>query len=164
MRTLVVAALALAVAAPASAADLPKRKSGLWDLKMSAAGTPGGAQTMQMCIDEKTDNAAQQSAGAMGKEACTKQDIRREAGRMVVESVCKFGESTATTRSVFTGSFDSAYKVDIKSTYDPPLAGMKEGGTVIEAKWLGPCKPDQKPGDVILANGMKINMNDAKAK
>jgi hypothetical protein len=30
----------------------------------------------------------------------------------------------------------------------------------IEAKWLNACKPDQKPGDMIMANGRKINIVD----
>ena len=30
----------------------------------------------------------------------------------------------------------------------------------IEAKWTGPCKSDQKPGDVIMPNGMKMNVGD----
>jgi hypothetical protein len=28
----------------------------------------------------------------------------------------------------------------------------------MEAKWLGPCAADQKPGDVIMSNGVKINI------
>ena len=32
----------------------------------------------------------------------------------------------------------------------------------MEAKWLGPCKGDQKPGDMILPGGMKINVNDMR--
>jgi hypothetical protein len=30
----------------------------------------------------------------------------------------------------------------------------------IEATWLGPCKADQKPGDMVMANGMKMNIRD----
>ena len=65
---------------------------------------------------------------------------------------------------MFTGSFDTSYKADINATYDPPLMGMKEGRTLVEARWVGPCKADQRPGDVILSNGMKINMNDVQRK
>ena len=164
---LCITVLAAAIAVPASAADMPKRKSGLWDVKVTHVGTasaPADAQSMQMCVDTKTDNALHQSAAAGGKQSCTRQDVRQEGNRTVVDSVCKFGESTATTRAVFTGSFDSAYTVDIKTTYNPPFMGSKEGNTAMEARWVGPCKADQKPGDVILGNGMKINMNGATGK
>jgi hypothetical protein len=30
----------------------------------------------------------------------------------------------------------------------------------VEAKWLGACTADQKPGDMIMGNGMKMNIND----
>jgi hypothetical protein len=31
---------------------------------------------------------------------------------------------------------------------------------VLDAKWTGPCKPGQRPGDVILQDGQKINDAD----
>ena len=47
-----------------------------------------------------------------------------------------------------TGSFDSAFKAVHKSTYRPPLEGMREVTMTMNARWTGPCKPGQKPGDV----------------
>ena len=166
LRAVCVAGLA-SVALAAAAQDLPKRKSGLWEIKTTSLGTgkaaPGAeGASVQLCIDEKTDDAVTQQAIGMAKQNCSKQDIRRSGNQMVIDSVCKFGETTATTHSVFTGSFDSSYRVETRSTYDPPMMGMKEGNALIEAKWLGACKPDQRPGDMILGNGMKINMNDQK--
>ena len=32
--------------------------------------------------------------------------------------------------------------------------------TTIEAKWLGACKADQKPGDIVMPGGMKMNIKD----
>ena len=32
--------------------------------------------------------------------------------------------------------------------------------TTIEAKWLGACKPDQKPGDIMMPGGIKMNIKD----
>ena len=34
------------------------------------------------------------------------------------------------------------------------------GTTTIEAKWLGACKADQKPGDIVMPGGMKMNIKD----
>jgi hypothetical protein len=161
----VTALAATCLAATAAAEDFPKRKSGLWEIRTGSGNTGAGAAkadsaTVQMCIDEKTDNAVQQQTAGMVKQSCSKQDIKRTGGTIVVDSVCRFGDTTATTRSVFTGSFDSSYKVETKSTYDPPMHGMREGTAVIQARWLGPCKADQRPGDMILPSGVKINMND----
>jgi hypothetical protein len=66
--------------------------------------------------------------------------------------------TTVTTRSVITGRFDSAYKADIKSTYEPPMHGMRESSSLVDVKWLGPCKPGQKPGDISMP-GMPEGLN-----
>jgi hypothetical protein len=85
--------------------------------------------------------------------------VRREGDKLFVDAVCKLDHTstTATTHAVVTGNADSAYKVESKSTYDPPLRGNAEGSTVLEARWAGPCKPGQRPGDVILPNGTKVS-------
>jgi len=85
--------------------------------------------------------------------------MHKEGDKIVAESVCKLENSTAKTRAIFTGNFDSAYKADIKSTYEPPVGGMKEASSVIEAKWLGPCKSGQKPGDIVMPGMPNLNMD-----
>jgi hypothetical protein len=113
-----------------------------------------------MCIDQKTDNMAQQMGESVAREACSKQQIRREGNKIVGESVCKIGETTATSRTLFSGEFDRAYHGEIRTKYSPPLMGKDENVTLIDAKWTGPCKDDQKPGDMIMPNGMKINIHE----
>jgi hypothetical protein len=155
----IVSTLALAAAllpSPASADDLPKRKSGLWEIKMSMAGMPTGMGPMQTCVDEKSDDITQQQAQAQAKKSCSRNDIKREGDRVLVHSVCQFDKTTATSDAVFSGRFDAGYRGDIKTTYSPPLAGHKEAQMTIEAKWLGPCKAGQKPGDVMV-NGKTFN-------
>ena len=64
---------------------------------------------------------------------------------------------------VVTGDFNSAYvvKVNSKRSGGPAAPGMPaETNMTIEAKWLGPCKPGQKAGDMILPGGQKINVLD----
>jgi hypothetical protein len=152
--------LALALASPAAAAsdNQPKRKSGLWEIKMSGEQTPG-MPAIQQCVDEKTDDLMTKDMGENQKTQCSKNETRKEGDKLVAESVCKIENSTVKTRAVFTGRFDSAYKADIKSSYDPPLRGMKEASSVIEAKWLGPCKAGQRPGDVSIPGMPNINMD-----
>lgn len=41
------------------------------------------------------------------------------------------------------------------------MPGAAPGGETqmtIAAKWLGPCAAGQKPGDVMMGNGMKVNV------
>jgi hypothetical protein len=142
----------------ALAIDLPKRKSGLWDIKVTRSGGNRPPQGMQMCIDQKTDSLAQQLGDNFAREACSKRDIRREGGKIVADSICKIGESTATSHTVFSGDFERTYHGEIRTKYDPPLMNRTESLTLIEAKWIGACKADQQPGDMIMPNGMKINV------
>jgi hypothetical protein len=152
-----VAIVALATAIPALSADLPRRKSGLWEI--STATGQGQSVAATMCVDQKADDLSRQLAGA--GVTCSKQDVRREsATRYVFDSVCQFGESTATSRAVFTGSFDSQYDVEITAKYAPPMMGMSEGRSTIRSRWLGPCKAGQKPGDLMMPNGTTINVLD----
>jgi hypothetical protein len=156
--------LALFAATPAGALDLPARKAGLWDMKMTFEGRNLPAQAMQHCIDAETDKLMNSIGGNMGQERCSKQDVQKIGSTIVVDSVCKVGGATVTSHGVVSGDFNSAYTVKVTSTRDGAAApGMPAGGTsntTIEAKWTGACKPDQKPGDIIMAGGRKINILD----
>jgi len=151
--------------AEAFSIELPQRKTGLWDIKISRTGTNRpSSQTIQMCIDQKTDNIAQQMGESFVKASCSKQQIRREGNRIVGDSVCQIGETTATSHTVFSGEFDRAYHGEIRTKYSPPLMGKNENLTLFDAKWIGPCQADQKPGDMIMPNGMKINIREMQQK
>jgi hypothetical protein len=156
-RCIVLTTLAALPLADAAAADLPRRKSGLWEISTSTS--QGQAVAAKMCIDQSTDDLTRQLAGA--GVTCSKQDVRREGNRYTIDSVCKFGESTATSRAVFTGSFDRQYDVDITAKYSPPMMGISEGRSTIRARWLSPCKPGQRPGDIVMPNGMTLNVLDS---
>jgi hypothetical protein len=73
-----------------------------------------------------------------------------------IDSVCSVAGRNATSHAVVTGSFDSAYTMTVASKSDVgPGINM-----TIAAKWLGPCQADQKPGDLILPGGIKMNLRD----
>lgn len=141
-----------------SAAELPKRKPGLWEINMQMEGAPSmGA--MQQCIDKNTDNLMQQQAGEE-KPECSVMDVKAAGNRVTIHSVCKVEGSTATTDGVFEGSFETNYKGTMKTRFNPPLQGMAESNMTQQARWLGPCKPGQKPGDVIMPNMGGFNVNE----
>jgi hypothetical protein len=151
------------------AADYPPRKPGLWEIRTGGPGAMSGsgsaaekaaAQTIQQCIDAKSDQALRDMGMGMGKDMCSRQEMRNEGGTLVVDSVCTIGPTTATSHAVITGDMSSAYRMESTSTYKPPLMGKTEGKVTLEAKWVGPCKADQKPGDMFTPNGMKMNVLD----
>ncbi len=151
---------AIFLAASAQADDLPKRKSGLWEIRMQMSGMPAQAQApMQMCIDQNTDNVIQERSRE--KVNCPVMEIKRSGNNKVnIHAVCKNAGITSTTDAVITGNFENSYRNDMTIRYDPPQHGMKEMTGTQEARWLGPCKPGQKPGDVIIAGMPQINMQE----
>jgi Protein of unknown function (DUF3617) len=164
-RRLALIGLALLIAVPAAAEDLPTRKAGLWEIHMAFVGRKLPAQTIKQCIDAATDKLMNNQYGSSSEHDCSKRDIRHAGSTMTVDSVCNISGATTTSHAVVTGSFDSAYTMDVTSTREGgrPIPGMKPGGGThmkLDAKWLGPCEAGQKPGDMMMANGMTINVLD----
>ena len=162
---LIRAALALLVCAtPVLAAEMPARKAGLWEIKIAIEGRGAAMPSIQHCIDAATDKLMNTMGANARAESCSKKDVRVSGNTVTVDSVCEIGNgATAVSHAVVTGDFNSSYvvKVNSKRNGGPTVPGAPaESNMTIEAKWLGPCKADQRPGDMIMANGMKININD----
>lgn len=158
-------AVSLCCVQAAFALDMPQRKPGLWELTMNFEGRHLPAQVIKQCTDAASDKLMNSNFGGSAMAKCSKRDISRAGSAMIVDSVCQVGGATTTTHAVITGSFDSAYTVDVTSTRHggPRVPGMPPGGVSrmkIAAKWLGPCRAGQRPGDMIMSNGMKMNVLD----
>jgi hypothetical protein len=85
------AGVAVSVATSAQALDMPKRKSGLWELKTTTSNS-SAPRTMQMCVDEQTDDICRIS-GRAWQEDVQQNDLRKEGNQYIGESVCSFGGS-----------------------------------------------------------------------
>ncbi len=130
----------------------PSRKSGLWEVENRIQGLPAHGP-MHICIDQKSDDLVRQRPDASrAKPDCSVVESRREAGgRMRIHTVCKVDDqTTATTDAVLSGDFASTYRSESRVRFTPPLDGRAEMSMVGQGRWLGPCKPGQKPGDVVL--------------
>jgi hypothetical protein len=155
--------LAVLPALGAGAVDLPVRKPGLWEMKVVKSGSPLPEMTMQHCTDETTDKQMSTAFSPMSKEACSKNDIQQTATGYVTDSVCSVAGVSMTSHSDITGDFNSAYTVKSSSHSERgPTGAPRDATTTIEAKWLGACKADQKPGDIVMPGGFKMNVKDAE--
>jgi Protein of unknown function (DUF3617) len=156
---------ALLAALPVSGAradDMPLRKPGLWEMKIAKTGSVLPEMTMQHCTDETTDKQMSTAFSPVAKEACSRRDIAKTATGYVSDSVCSVGGVTMTSHADVTGDFNSAYTVKSTAHSDKGAGGVHDVTSTIEAKWLGPCKPDQKPGDIVMPGGFKLNIKDAE--
>jgi hypothetical protein len=151
--------LALALAAGAVAAqDLPARKPGLWEITMQVTNSP--SQTVRHCLDEKTDQQMQRFGQGMSQQQCTKNTLQRDGDRYVGESECKLGPTVATSRSVFGGDFEKAYRGEVETRYAPPMAGISQSKVTMSAKWAGACPAGWKPGDMEMPGMGRVNVNE----
>ena len=155
--------LAVLPAIDAGADEMPVRKAGLWEMKMVKTGATLPDLTMQHCTDETTDKEMINAFSPRSKETCSKRDIQKTATGYVSDAVCSIGGMSMTSHSDITGDFNSAYTVKTTSHSEHGPTGLPhDSAMTIEAKWLGACKPDQKPGDIVMPGGFKMNVKDAE--
>ena len=152
------------LASAASLEDIPNRKPGLWEIKMMSADARMPQQTMQQCTDASTDADMRTTFSPMAKEMCSQQNMQKTATGYSIDATCSFHGIASTSHTDISGDFNSAYTVKVSSKNAGAPAGVPaESATVMEAKWLGGCKADQKAGDIVMPGGMKINIKDMQA-
>ena len=154
---------ALALMVPAGAEELPVRKAGLWEMKIVKTGSQLPDLTMQHCTDPTTDKEMSDSVSPLAKQICSKRDIQKTATGYVSDSVCTVAGVSMTSHADIVGDFNSGYTVTSTSHSDKgPTGKPLDTTTKIEAKYVGACKPDQKPGDIVMPGGFKLNVKDAE--
>ena len=151
----------LALSPAVFADELPIRKAGLWEMKIVRTGGPMPEMTMQHCTDPTTDKEMNNSVSPLAKQICTKQDIRKTATGYVTDSVCSFGGATMTSHSEVTGDFNSGYSFKVTSHNEGAPAGApRDRDMTLQARWLGACPADQRPGDIVMPGGFRMNITD----
>ena len=153
--------------AGSSSADplFPKRKAGLWEIKI-AASQQAGLPPTQLCVGENTDNSQiQLDRKPSTKGACKTGAFQRVGNGWLIESVCKEGKFNVTSRSLASGDFELEYRIDTFVSYAPPLAsGKREDKDALVAQWVGECKAGQKVGDMFVPGMGYLNMIDGSVK
>ncbi len=160
IRLLAPGLLASALTATLAQADVwPHRKPGLWQMTVSMQGSPMGPMTSKYCIDAATEDALMSMGQNAAKSMCSKNDVHVSGMTGTIDAVCKFGNMTQTSHTVVTFTGNTAYRSETHAHMVPaPQFGGADHITVNEAKWMGPCPSDMKPGDMVMPNGMRMNM------
>lgn len=134
--------LGIVAVAPAFGAEVPARKSGLWEIKMSFENRNLPAQSIKQCVDAGSDRLVPAGA-ASAQSNCSKRDVQRSGNTTIIASTCTIAGKTLNTRVAITGNLDSAYTMTLTSEGDA-IPGGKSTMTM-SATWLGPCAAGQKP-------------------
>lgn len=163
MKKTVILSLALSMGsgiAVVLANDLPQRKSGLWEISVEQDGVP--AVTMKQCVDSATDAKMQQSGSEMVEKMggkCSKNSMEKVSGGYKGEAVCEFSGSKMVATTNLKGDFDNGYSGEVTTKYDPPFMGQSTTTMKMTGKYLGACTDGLVPGDMVMANGMKMNID-----
>ena len=154
------------------ASALPARKSGLWEVKVrqdDLAGPRQGPQasrapaTVLQCTSQEAE-PAMLLAIVPGQEDCSAPRVasRRGAGRertYDVRTVCYVHDNRVNARVTLSGDLQSAYR----GTFDVQYSRTPQrdtGPMAFEGRWLGACHAGQRPGDMVLPNGVTVNVVD----
>jgi uncharacterized protein DUF3617 len=160
MKTLLIlnAAIAAAVIGSVRADEIqpPFTKEGLWEATTSHTMAGKTTQmTMKICQNHATQQKDRDlSAQLRGKDQCVHTTSQSGPGIYVSDKKCTTGPNAgSSSKSTLTLQGDTAYHLDLHVTSN---AGA-ESAMNIDAKYLGPCPSDMKPGDVVTADGKKFN-------
>lgn len=143
----------LTVTAAAANDDPPGRKPGLWEVTIERGSK---VQTMQACVDAASEAASLVKGKQTLAEICSRFESHLDGAVYTQDTACKLMGSVQTSRTVMTVVSDEARETVITSRYDPPMMGKASDQTKQTNRWLGPCGPDMKPGQ-LKANGMLIS-------
>jgi hypothetical protein len=148
-------AVAACIAVTAASADtpVPHQKLGLWQTSMKMMGQDFSSQS---CIDAATEAQMNAFSSQLRSKNCKSSQITHNPdGSWTSTSTCEFSPGKVhTTTATITGDFNSKFNVVMHA--DTP--GQKD--TTMTSTYLGACKPGMKGGDVIMSNGMKMNVLD----
>lgn len=154
--------ISLALASAASASDAPKRKLGIWEINSTVSGMKS---TIEECVAQS--NELLQLDANNGSSECSVMDINPQVDGVTIHSVCKLGDITAVTNGKLVGDFTTKYNGEINTKFDKSMNGISQTTVTVEAKWVGPCHPDQPPGLAKASTSDlkgSVDMNDPHTK
>jgi hypothetical protein len=149
--TALLASVSLMAAAQGAPDPQPHQKPGLWREDVTLAGH---TTTMHVCLDTAAEAQMSVFGSNLARKLCKTSPIAHDPdGSWSATNACALRPGAKKiSRVVVTGSFDAKLSVVTTSPPGGPVAAA------ITLTWIGPCKPGQKGGDMILSNGTKVNL------
>ncbi|QXL83589.1 DUF3617 family protein [Comamonas sp. NLF-1-9] len=149
---------------------LPVRQPGLWevtvrsdDLQLRRRGqAKAQPQTVRMCTDAEAE-PVMLFAIVPGQENCRQVTTNRRSaeagGGWDIHSVCFVHDNQVEMRMQLTGDLRTAYQGSFNVTFrDTPMNNT--GRMLFEGHRLGACLAQQRAGDMVLPNGITVNVVD----
>jgi hypothetical protein len=148
---------AAAIAAPPAA--IPPLRPGLWEATTVSAGRPQPRPAMtRMCLDQQTQRHVLDQLTLAMPRMCSRNQAAMRGGRFVTDSSCTFGASTIEGRTETTFFRDTGYRTEVVGRVGPTGQAAPIQKAVIDARYAGTCPKGMKPGDMVLPNGLTLNL------
>ena len=146
------------------AGALPSSREGLWLVSTMRDGRPAGlVGEVRACLDGDGRSRLGTLWGHAGKSMCEQRAETRDGdGVWHFASTCDLGPlGRVATQGELTGDLASRYRVYLRTDTTGAMSESMNGHHVVELEghYLGACPAGLKTGDVMLGNGMKVNMN-----
>jgi len=121
---------------PIANSNVPRLKAGLWRHLMTIDGRSGSG--------EECDAA--RSIIPPRQEQCLRFSVSRTAnGRILLESICKSGDFTITSRALYEGDFSSAFMSNVTGVIEKPSGDLDHFAGHESYRYLGPCPATMEP-------------------
>lgn len=154
-----------------SASNLPARKAGLWEVTLAAHASqgPGSAMQPEVTVQQCTNAAAEPVmllALLPAQESCTETRVARRSGQgggHDIRTECSSDGRPVRGRVSLWGDLQNIYGGDYSVSF-PQTPQNNVGPVAFQGRWLGSCRAGQRPGDMILPNGITVNVVDDAAR
>ena len=130
------------------ASNMPK--PGLWQMTVTGSSMPS-PMTTKMCMGAPTPRANPFTPPPQAGQTCAKNAVTKTANAYAVDTECTVNGMTMSTKGSVSGDFSSSYKMVMTSKMtgaNVPAMMQAERTSTAEAKYLGACPADMKPGTV----------------
>jgi Protein of unknown function (DUF3617) len=144
----------------AAATELPLRKPGLWEVKIKLTGGAAPTAMMRHCTDDSIDRQMSTMFNPLVPPPCSKNEVQQQGDHFTVASRCSIDSKTVWLHSDVTGDFNASYKVVTETKTQEPDSEPSISSMTLEGRYVGACKWGQKPGDVVMAGGLKVNVKE----
>lgn len=152
-----------------SAADaLPQRESGFWEVTVVDPESSSRSKPVLIRECTSTEVDAQLLLGvAPAQENCDPPVVRTLDAGWTVETMCRVHGHKLDTAFAFEGDFVTSYTGRYESQNLDGCAGHSAECPKVrsfEGRRLGACPAGMGPGDVLLPNGLKVNVLDSSRR
>ena len=155
MKNLLILAVFLLCPLTALANEVPPIKAGLWEVTTSKAGQEG--KSIKQCVNQSVLKELLESTRAHMGGTCSDMEMTKSGNTYKSSMRCDIMGSTMVSESEMTGDFQKSYSVTTKTQMTPPIMGMGNTQQDSTARYLGDCEEGMQPGDMIMADGKKVN-------